>query len=40
VGAGPGTVARLIGRSLTAQLLWNTIRLGVVVTLLCAVIGT
>ncbi len=39
-GAGPGTVARLIGRSLTAQLLWNTIRLGVVVTLLCAVIGT
>jgi iron(III) transport system permease protein len=40
VGAGPGMVARLIGRSMTAQLLWNTIRLGVVVTLLCAVIGT
>ena len=39
-GAGPGTVARLIGRSLTAQLLWNTVRLGVVVALLCAVIGT
>jgi iron(III) transport system permease protein len=39
-GAGPGTVARLIDRSLTAQLLWNTVRLGVVVTLLCAVIGT
>jgi iron(III) transport system permease protein len=40
VGAGPGTVGRLIDRSLTAQLLWNTVRLGVVVTLLCAVIGT
>jgi iron(III) transport system permease protein len=39
-GAGAGTVARLIDRSLTAQLLWNTVRLGVVVTLLCAVIGT
>jgi len=39
-GAGTGTVARLIDRSLTAQLLWNTIRLGVVVTLLCAVLGT
>jgi iron(III) transport system permease protein len=39
-GAGAGTVARLIDRSLTAQLLWNTIRLGVVVTLLCTVIGT
>jgi iron(III) transport system permease protein len=39
-GAGPGTVARLIDRSLTAQLLWNTVRLGVVVTLLCALIGT
>jgi iron(III) transport system permease protein len=39
-GAGPGTVARLIDRSLTAQLLWNTVRLGVVVTLLCAVVGT
>ena len=39
-GAGPGTVARLIGRSLTVRLLWNTVRLGVVVTLLCAVIGT
>ena len=39
-GAGTGTVARLIARSLTVQLLWNTVRLGVVVTLLCAVIGT
>ena len=39
-GAGTGTVARLIDRSLTAQLLWNTVRLGVVVTLLCAVLGT
>jgi iron(III) transport system permease protein len=39
-GAGTGTVARLIDRSLTAQLLWNTVRLGVVVTLLSAVLGT
>jgi iron(III) transport system permease protein len=39
-GAGTGTVARLIARSLTVQLLWNTVRLGVAVTLLCAVIGT
>ena len=39
-GAGPGTVAHLIGRSLTAQLLWNTVRLCAVVTVLCAVIGT
>ncbi|HSZ39916.1 MAG TPA: iron ABC transporter permease [Trebonia sp.] len=39
-GAGTGKVAALIARSLTAQLLWNTVRLGVVVTLLCAVIGT
>jgi iron(III) transport system permease protein len=39
-GAGSGKVAGLIARSLTAQLLWNTVRLGVVVTLLCAVIGT
>ena len=40
VGAGPATVARLIARPLTAQLLWNTVRLCVVVTALCAVIGT
>jgi len=39
-GAGAGKVAALIGRSLTAELLWNTVRLSVVVTLLCAVIGT
>ncbi|HEY9240419.1 MAG TPA: iron ABC transporter permease [Streptosporangiaceae bacterium] len=32
--------ARLIFRELTATLLWNTIRLTVVVTALCAVIGT
>ena len=30
----------LIFRSLTATLLWNTVRLTVVVTVLCAVIGT
>ena len=39
-GAGVDTVGSLIGRSLTAQLLWNTVRLAVVVTVLCAVIGT
>ena len=39
-GAGSSTIASLIFRSLTATLLWNTIRLTVVVTLLCAVIGT
>ena len=39
-GAGIGQVASLIDRQLTEQLLWNTIRLGVVVTALCAVIGT
>jgi iron(III) transport system permease protein len=39
-GTGPGTVARLLDRSLTAQLLWNTVRLGVVVTLLCAFLGS
>jgi iron(III) transport system permease protein len=38
--AGAGGVWHLIWRSLTAQLLWNTIRLTVVVTLLCAVVGT
>ncbi len=32
--------AHLIFRPLTATLLWNTIRLTVVVTALCAVIGT
>jgi iron(III) transport system permease protein len=39
-GAGTSTIVKLIFRSLTASLLWNTVRLTVVVTLLCAVIGT
>jgi len=39
-GAGASAVAHLIWRPLTATLLWNTVRLTVVVTLLCAVIGT
>jgi iron(III) transport system permease protein len=39
-GAGVANVAHLILRPLTATLLWNTVRLTVVVTLLCAVIGT
>jgi iron(III) transport system permease protein len=39
-GAGVGTVTHLIFRSLTATLLWNTMQLTVVVTALCAVIGT
>jgi iron(III) transport system permease protein len=39
-GAGTSTIAHLIFRSLTATLLWNTVRLSVVVTVLCAVIGT
>ncbi|MGO8876899.1 MAG: ABC transporter permease [Acidimicrobiales bacterium] len=39
-GAGTGAVVRLIFRSLTASLLWNTVRLTIVVTALCAVIGT
>jgi iron(III) transport system permease protein len=39
-GAGATAVAHLIWRPLTATLLWNTIRLVVVVTILCAVIGT
>jgi iron(III) transport system permease protein len=38
--AGTSTVGHLIWRSLTATLLWNTVRLTVVVTFLCAVIGT
>jgi iron(III) transport system permease protein len=38
--AGTSTILHLIFRDLTASLLWNTIRLTVVVTLLCAVIGT
>ncbi len=39
-GAGVGTVAHLVWRPLTATLLWNTVRLTLVVTVLCAVIGT
>jgi len=39
-GAGVSTVLHLIFRPLTATLLWNTVRLTVVVTALCAVIGT
>ena len=38
--AGAGNIWHLIWRSLTASLLWNTVRLTVVVTALCAVIGT
>ena len=39
-GAGAATIGRLIWRPLTATLLWNTVRLTVVVTVLCVVIGT
>jgi iron(III) transport system permease protein len=39
-GAGAQTVLHLIFRPLTGQLLWNTVRLTVVVTALSAVIGT
>src|SRR6185437_5470969 len=39
-GAGLHTVIDLIFRSLTAELLLNTVRLTVAVTALCAVIGT
>jgi iron(III) transport system permease protein len=39
-GAGVSSVAHLIWRPLTATLLWNTVRLTVVVTILCAIIGT
>jgi iron(III) transport system permease protein len=38
--AGVSAVGGLIARPLTAQLLWNTVRLGVTVTAACAVIGT
>ncbi len=38
--AGVSNVATLIFRSLTATLLWNTVRLTLVVTVLCAAIGT
>jgi len=39
-GSGTSQVAQLIFRGLTAQLLWNTVKLTIVVTALCAVIGT
>ena len=39
-GAGISQVSQLVFRSLTWSLLWNTIRLTVVVTAACAVIGT
>ncbi|HTX64069.1 MAG TPA: ABC transporter permease subunit, partial [Acidimicrobiales bacterium] len=39
-GAGAATVGHLVWRQLTATLLWNTVRLTLVVTALCAVIGT
>jgi iron(III) transport system permease protein len=38
--AGATSVWHLIWRSLTATLLWNTVRLTLVVTVLCAIIGT
>jgi iron(III) transport system permease protein len=39
-GAGTSTVWHLIWRTLTGTLLWNTVRLTVAVTILCAIIGT
>jgi iron(III) transport system permease protein len=39
-GAGLSEVMHLIFRPLTATLLWNTVRLTVVVTVLCGIIGT
>ena len=39
-GDGLSTVAHLVFRPLTETLLWNTVRLTVVVTIACAVIGT
>ena len=39
-GAGTSTTFHLVFRQLTASLLWNTVRLTVVVTILCAIIGT
>jgi iron(III) transport system permease protein len=40
LGTGAGKVVSLVDRPLTAQLLWNTVRLTVVVAALCTVIGT
>ncbi|HSZ45794.1 MAG TPA: iron ABC transporter permease [Streptosporangiaceae bacterium] len=39
-GAGVATVAQQIFRPLTGTLLWNTVRLTALVTLLCAFLGT
>jgi len=39
-GAGVSNVVHLVFRGLTASLLWNTVRLTVVVTFLCAIVGT
>ena len=39
-GAGTSEVLHLLFRRLTAELLWNTVRLTVVVTALCAIVGT
>jgi iron(III) transport system permease protein len=39
-GAGLSEVWQLIDRPLTAHLLWNTVRLAVAVSVLCALIGT
>jgi iron(III) transport system permease protein len=39
-GVGASTILHIVFRSLTATLLWNTVRLTAVVTVLCAVIGT
>jgi iron(III) transport system permease protein len=38
--AGTGAVTRLIFRGLTRELLWNTVRLTLAVTVCCAVLGT
>jgi iron(III) transport system permease protein len=38
--SGVGTIWRLIDRPLTGTLLWNTVRLTFVVTILCATLGT
>jgi iron(III) transport system permease protein len=39
-GSGAANAVHLMWRALTVSLLWNTVRLTIVVTLLCAVIGT
>src|SRR3984957_12768470 len=37
---GASTITNLVFRQLTLSLLWNSVRLAVVTTFLCAVIGT